>query len=84
MTMGHASDVPVLVKALTGRHFPYVGVIGSVAKRNRIEQDLLEKGVPETRLKEFHCPMGESFGRNAPAEIALSITAQILKKRDQG
>lgn len=82
MTMGHASDVPVLVKALTNRHFPYVGVIGSVAKRNRIEQDLLEKGVPKGRLKEFHCPMGESFGRNAPAEIALSITAQILKKRD--
>ncbi len=82
MTMGHASDLPVLVKALTNRHFPYVGVIGSVAKRNRIETDLVEKGVPKERLKDFFCPMGESFGRNAPAEIALSITAQILKKRD--
>ncbi len=82
MTMGHATDMPVLVKALTHRHFPYVGVIGSVAKRNRLEQDLAERGVPEARLKEFYCPMGEEFGRNAPAEIALSIVAQLLKVRD--
>lgn len=82
MTMGHASDVPVLVRALTSRQFPYVGVIGSVAKRNRIEKDLEEKGVAKERLKEFHCPMGEEFGRNAPAEIALSVAAQLLKVRD--
>lgn len=82
MTMGHASDVPVLVRALTVRNFPYVGVIGSVAKRNRIEKDLLELGVPQERLKEFFCPMGESFGRNAPAEIALSVASQLLKRRD--
>lgn len=82
MTMGHASDVPVLVRALTVRNFPYVGVIGSLAKRNRIEKDLFEMGVPQERLKEFHCPMGEDFGRNAPAEIALSVAAQLLKFRD--
>lgn len=82
MTMGHATDVPVLVKALTNRKFPYVGVIGSVAKRNKLEADLEGKGVPKSRLKEFHCPMGEAFGMNAPAEIALSIVAQLLKIRD--
>ncbi len=82
MTMGHASDVPVLVRSLTVRNFPYVGVIGSTAKRNRIEKDLAEMGVAESRLKEFFCPMGEAFGRNAPAEIALSVAAQLLKTRD--
>lgn len=82
MTMGHASDVPVLVRALTVRNFPYVGVIGSLAKRNRIEKDLLELGVQKERLSEFHCPMGEDFGRNAPAEIALSVAAQLLRFRD--
>jgi xanthine dehydrogenase accessory factor len=82
MTMGHATDMPVLVRALTKKNFPYVGVIGSAAKRNRLEQDLAGLGVPEARLKEFFCPMGEDFGRNAPAEIALSIAAQLLKTRD--
>lgn len=82
MTMGHASDVPVLVRALTVRNFPFVGVIGSVAKRNRIEKDLSEMGVTDGRLKEFFCPMGEDFGMNAPAEIALSIAAQLLRTRD--
>jgi xanthine dehydrogenase accessory factor len=82
MTMGHASDVPVLLRALSERKFPFVGVIGSVAKRNRIEKDLLEKGIAPERVKELHCPMGEEFGRNAPAEIALSVTAQLLRVRD--
>ncbi len=82
MTMGHASDVPVLLRALSERKFPFVGVIGSVAKRNRIEKDLLEKGISPERVNELHCPMGEDFGRNAPAEIALSVAAQLLKVRD--
>lgn len=82
MTMGHASDVPVLTRALTGRNFAYVGVIGSDAKRNRIEKDLLQNGVSPERIKEFYCPMGESFGRNAPAEIALSVAGQLLRLRD--
>jgi xanthine dehydrogenase accessory factor len=82
MTMGHASDVPVLVRSLSERKFPFVGVIGSLAKRNRILKDLREKGISEERLKELHCPMGEDFGRNAPAEIALSVAAQLLKVRD--
>ncbi len=84
MTMGHASDLPVLVRAMKERSFPFVGVIGSVAKRNRIEKDLMEAGVPQERFKVLHCPMGEDFGRNAPAEIALSVAAQLLKYRDAG
>lgn len=82
MTMGHASDVPVLVRALAQKHFPFVGVIGSIAKRNRIEKDLLEQGIVRERVNELHCPMGEDFGRNAPAEIALSVAAQLIKVRD--
>ena len=82
MTMGHATDTPVLHRALMTRKFPYLGVIGSDAKRNRIESELKEKGTPSKKLKEFFCPMGEEFGSNAPVEIALSIVAQMLKIRD--
>src|SRR5712691_11900561 len=32
MTMGHASDAPILIEILRTRRFPYVGVIGSEAK----------------------------------------------------
>jgi xanthine dehydrogenase accessory factor len=82
MTMGHATDTPILARALLTRNFPYVGVIGSYAKRNRIESELKELGVHDSKVKSFHCPMGEDFGRNSPVEIAFSITAQMLKVRD--
>lgn len=74
MTMGHSSDMPILRKALSEHHFPFVGVIGSKAKRHRLEQEL--------GMTNFHCPLGEDFGSNAPSEIALSMVAQLLRERD--
>lgn len=79
MTMGHASDVPILNEALK-RDFPYLAVIGSKSKRNAMENELKELGHNEMN---FICPIGEPIGSNDPAEIAISITAQLLKHRDQ-
>ena len=76
MTMGHAHDVPILSRALADFSFPYYGVIGSKAKRNAILKDLELDEAP------FYCPMGEDLGSNTPYEIAVSIAAQLLKKRD--
>lgn len=83
MTMGHASDTPVIFEALKTRKFPYVGVVGSVPKRKRIVKELKEMGLDDERAKAFQCPMGEEFGRNTPIEIAFSITAQLLRMRDE-
>lgn len=82
MTMGHAQDVPILYEALSNRKFPYLGVIGSRAKRNRMEKDLLEMGLSKDLVDSFICPLGEDIGSNSPAEIALSIAAQLLRHRD--
>ncbi|QLY27002.1 xanthine dehydrogenase accessory protein XdhC [Bdellovibrio sp. KM01] len=83
MTMGHSSDLPVLVEVMKNRsRFSYVGNVGSDQKRKRLESDLLSAGISENLLKEFYCPMGETFGGNNPAEISFSIVAQILKTRD--
>jgi xanthine dehydrogenase accessory factor len=75
MTMGHASDMPILKRALNEFKFPFLGVIGSAAKRNRLEAEL--------GRKDFHCPLGEDFGNNAPMEIALSMVAQLMRERDR-
>ena len=75
MTMGHSSDLPILQKALSEHRFPFLGVIGSQQKRNRLEKEL--------GRSDFHCPLGEPFGSNAPMEIALSMVAQLLKERDR-
>lgn len=84
MTMGHSTDSPVLVEIL--RRFagslPYLGVIGSKAKAVRLKADLLAAGVPPAVAEQFYCPIGLPVGGNAPAEIAVSVAAQLLQVRD--
>ncbi|MBF2053694.1 MAG: xanthine dehydrogenase accessory protein XdhC [Candidatus Sericytochromatia bacterium] len=88
MTMGHAHDVPILA-ALFARQqsepdaFPFVGVIGSPAKAGVIRRDLRQRGIPDQQIDQLHCPIGLPFGGNDPAEIAISISAQLLQLRDQ-
>ncbi len=83
LTKGHASDRPVLQRALGERNFPYVGAIGSESKAEILRRELVAGGLPEARAAQFHCPIGLTFGSNHPHEIALSIAAQLLTERDR-
>lgn len=83
LSKGHASDRPVLQRALAGRNFPFVGVIGSDAKAEVLRREMIAAGLPAERAREFHCPVGLPFGSNDPQEIALSIAAQLLAERDK-
>ncbi len=82
MTMGHGTDSPILVRHFKEEiRFPFLGVIGSLAKRNALEKDLKTAGL-EKFLEDFTCPLGLEIGDNSPPEIALSIAAQLVEKRD--
>jgi xanthine dehydrogenase accessory factor len=83
MTKGHASDRPVLQRALAERDFPFIGVIGSEAKAAVLRRELVAAGLTPERAAQFHCPVGLDFGTNHPHEIALSIAAQLLTERDR-
>lgn len=83
MTMGHATDLPVLIEIFkSNRRFPYLGVIGSAAKARRLGKDLEEAGLSPEVKKAFYCPIGLPIGSNHPSEIAVSVTAQLLEVRD--
>lgn len=82
VTMGHAFDLPILTKALQTDRFPYVGAIGSHSKSLVLKRDLKAQGLPDEAISRLYCPIGEDFGSNAPAEIAISIAAQLLRRRD--
>jgi xanthine dehydrogenase accessory factor len=84
MTMGHATDLPVLA-AVLGREKPpaYVGVIGSRAKRQVLERDLAAAGIPAAVIAAIRCPIGLPLGGNQPGEIAVSVAAEILQVRRQ-
>lgn len=83
MTMGHRTDRPILEAILRQNvPFPFLGVIGSAAKRAVLRRELLAAGIAEERVDAFHCPIGLPIGGNHPAEIAISIVAQLLQVRD--
>lgn len=83
VTMGHAFDLPVLKEVLLNFNFPYIGAIGSDAKARVLKNDLEKSGVPKEKLAQLQCPIGEPFGNNHPAEIAISIVAQLISARDK-
>jgi xanthine dehydrogenase accessory factor len=82
MTMGHSTDLPILLEILRTKQFPYLGVIGSKAKAARIKKDIEEAGLPPSCKEAFYCPLGLDLGNNHPQEIAISIVAQLIQERD--
>jgi xanthine dehydrogenase accessory factor len=83
MTMGHRTDRPILEAIFRqGREFPYLGVIGSHAKRKVLERELKAAGVELEQLEQMHCPIGLNLGTNLPGEIAISVAAQLIQERD--
>jgi len=83
ITQGHATDVPVLEAIF--KKFPtprFIGVIGSETKAIRIKSELKDRGIPKESLDCLRIPIGLNLGSNHPAEIAISIAAQLLQVRD--
>jgi len=83
ITKGHATDMPVLREIF--RRFPglpFIGAIGSLSKRAVLERELRESGISPEKIDSLVCPVGLPIGGNSPEEIAISITAQLLEKRD--
>jgi xanthine dehydrogenase accessory factor len=84
MTMGHATDRPILEEIFRqGRTFPFLGVIGSRAKRAVLLKELAAAGIPAEQAEAFHCPIGLEIGTNQPGEIAVSVVAQLIQERDR-
>ncbi len=83
MTMGHSTDRPVLATIFRNGIQPaYLGVIGSKTKRGVLVRELIAEGIDSERAGQFVCPLGLPIGSSQPAEIAISIVAQLLQIRD--
>jgi len=80
VTHGHATDTEV-VAVLLARGQRYLGMIGSTRKRAALEQNLRERGVAPERLAALHTPIGLDIGAETPAEIAVSILAELVQVR---
>ena len=82
-TRGHKLDAHCLRAALA-TSARYVGLLGSKRKTILIERMLREEGLPEERIRAVHAPVGLDLGGRTPAEIALSILAELSLERHGG
>lgn len=82
ITMGHATDVPVL-EALSRREVEaaFIGVVGSASKAAVLRRELRERALPEDFIGHVTCPLGERIGGNTPADIAVSVLAELVRVR---
>lgn len=80
MTPGHQGDFDVLKQVL--RHkLRYVGCIGSRHKIARAQELLRQAGISEEVIASVHAPIGLPILAQTPAEIAISIAAEMIRCR---
>lgn len=82
VTRGHAQD-KTCVQHLANHQLSYLGMIGSKNKVKQSFKALLEEGFPRAQLEKISSPIGLDLGGQSPAEIALSILAEMVAKEHQ-
>jgi len=77
LTRGHLHDQTVLREALK-TPAGYIGMIGSKRKRAQVYQYLMKEGFKKTDFERVKSPIGLEIEAETPAEIAVSITAELI------
>jgi xanthine dehydrogenase accessory factor len=80
VTRGHTHDMNVLEQALR-TPARYVGLMASRTKRKRIADGLREAGFGDDDLGRVRSPIGLAIGAETPAELAISIVAEMIQVR---
>lgn len=80
LTHGHSYDQTALEQALQ-TDACYIGMIGSLRKRDAIYANLRDRGVSDDQLRSVYSPVGLDIGAESPVEIAMSIIAELISKR---
>lgn len=80
VTRGHIHDQSVLRGALK-TNARYIGMIGSLKKRDTIFNALLHEGFSVESLSKVYSPIGLDIGSETPQEIAISIIAELISVR---
>jgi len=80
MTRGHQYDLAVQ-RQLLRTDAGYIGVMGSRHKKEYIFGKLREEGFTDTDLARVVTPVGLTIGAETPAEVAVSVAAQLIQTR---
>jgi xanthine dehydrogenase accessory factor len=72
-------DREALHAALRQGGMGYLGMMGSRRKVRLVFEEMIARGVPSNMLERVSAPIGLDIGADTPAEIAVSVAAQILQ-----
>ena len=72
-------DRDALEEAVKAKGIGYIGMIGSRKKVLQVFDELKAKGVKAEVLAKVYAPIGLDIGSDSPAEIAVSVLAEILQ-----
>jgi len=82
MTPSHRAD-EIVLRQLVRLPLRYLGMMASRAKAAEILEHLRGDGVAEEQLQRVCTPVGLPISSHTPAEIAVSIAAQLIQIRNQ-
>ncbi|MYA11324.1 MAG: hypothetical protein F4087_08810 [Gemmatimonadetes bacterium] len=79
VTRGHSFDYECLVRLLRMSAPPaYIGMIGSRRRVRATHEQLAREGFTTEEMKRVRAPVGLDLGGQTPAEIAVSVVAEII------
>lgn len=78
MTHSHSLDLEIVERVLRRNDAAFVGLIGSATKAAKFRARLQQRKVPSEKLT---CPIGVLKAGKHPAEVAVSVVAQLLERR---
>lgn len=81
VTPNHAADYQC-VHTILPTAYRYLGMIGSRKKVAKTRELLAEAGFTEEQIASVYAPIGLAIGAVTPAEIAISILAQIIQVKN--
>lgn len=79
VTRGYDYDLEAIT-SLVQNQIPhrYIGMIGSTKRVNKVRKALADRAIPLDQLNQIYAPIGLDIGALTPAEIALSIAAELV------
>ena len=81
VTFSHKSDLLVLRQMLP-KKLKYLGMMGSAKKVETLFGKLKEDGISQEQLGRVYAPIGLAINSESPAEVAVSIAAQIISVKN--
>jgi xanthine dehydrogenase accessory factor len=82
MTIGYRTD-KIVLKQLLEKQFFYLGLLGSAHKVQSLFSELKAEGMGEEKLINIFSPVGINIHSKTAQEIAVSIAAEIIQRKNE-